>query len=127
MLGLIRLGLAFAFILSLNQAARSQSDQPRGPSGGSTQGGVPVDLDWKELSGTARERALELLAAQTGSNYQKISTWTGTYSLHSEQYWPKSSMKLAFEGEGKPAQAAFHESDHLLRFAIDVQSDSFFQ
>jgi hypothetical protein len=84
-------------------------------------------LDWRELSGTARERALELLAAQTGSNYQKISTWTGTYSVHKEEYWSQSLMKATFESGGKPAQAVFNESEHSLRFATDVRSDSFFQ
>jgi hypothetical protein len=36
-------------------------------------------------------------------------------------------MKATFENEGKPAQAVIRESEHSLRFAIDVQSDSFFQ
>jgi hypothetical protein len=120
--------LVFFLLFSLDHPALSQLDRAREPRAGSARLEVPDDQTWRAVSQAAREQALEFLSGQVQSNYEKIATWTGNYSVHQEEYMPADFMRrVQSGGQVNSTQALIAEREATFRFAIDIKSDSIFR
>jgi hypothetical protein len=127
MIRLLGTTLILPIVLWLSQPACSQTDQAEKTRGETAREDVPADLSWRVVPQSAKVAVLEFLSGQTRSNYEKIATWTGSYSVHQEEYLSPEFTKGLFEGQHKPTQALIAERDARFRFAIDIKSDSIFR
>ncbi len=125
---------AVVFILSLALGIGAAYAQGRQPAAGATVKpnaveDPPKDLVWKEVPEGEITRILQVLASFTKSNFERISTWTGSYSVHSEEYWSENLVKEAF-GARLPknsTRSLIAERDSAYEFAIQMNPDSCFR
>ena len=127
MLARARYSPMFVLALFLSLTAWSAPFSPRSTDEGEPQSDIPRGLTWTALSGEDKEQALELLSAQTRSNHEKISTWTGSYHVLQEEYLPEVATRVPFQRAGLPPQATINQRDFTLKFATDIKADSIFR
>jgi hypothetical protein len=90
----------------------------------------PQDLTWTAVAPEDRLRVMEQLAALSRDNYDKIKRWRGTYSYIVREYLTEQFVAQAFSGARPPAGKAeplMQEFDRVLKFAIDLDSDSIYR
>ncbi len=92
-------------------------------------GDTPGAASWEDLDRAQWAQVLGVLADQTQGNYERIRTWTGTYRVHVFQElsprYVQDLLRLT-QTPGTPSPMG-QEADFLLRFAIDMQSESIFR
>jgi RNA polymerase sigma factor (sigma-70 family) len=99
-------------------------------------GPPPQDLVWNEVAPAETVGVLEMLAAQSKANYEKIKTWKGTYSYIQRQYLSEQLVTQFLLGTqptpgrtealSKP-EALMQEFDSVLAFAVDVGADALYR
>lgn len=120
--------VSLSLLIGLCAFARPQVGRAQQERDSASPGQVPGDLDWRELKASANVGVLELLSAQTRTNYERINTWTATYAIHSEQYL--SPAFVADFGKRLPAgstAALTQEFEILFKVAIDMNSGSVYR
>jgi RNA polymerase sigma factor (sigma-70 family) len=98
-------------------------------------GPPPKDLVWTAIPQAEWPRILGQLATQTKDNYEKIKRWRGTYSYIvrenlSDQFVAQFLPGAQPAGKAAPlakAEPLIQEFDRVLKFAIDLGSDSIYQ
>ena len=87
---------------------------------------VPKDLTWTLVPPGERVRVLEMLAARSKANYEKIKTWSGSYHyLYREQLDAKFLASLpAMRGKVEPL---IYEHDFHVDFAVDTALGSIYR
>ena len=94
---------------------------------------VPISSpkDWHKIVAPADLDSLSMLADQMRGNFEKLRTWQGVYSVHLREYLPsKFAVELRKSGKAKASAAEsglWKESKFLLRFTIDIKSDSIYR
>lgn len=114
-------GLFYFFEMGTAQA------QPELSSSESSQ--IPDGIEWKEVATAAQVKVLELLSAHTKSNYQRITTWSADYSVHSEEYWSPSFVSNSFRDRlpKESTAALIREAIATVRVSIEMASGRIFR
>ena len=87
---------------------------------------VPKDLTWTLVPPDEKVRVLEMLAARSKANYEKIKTWKGSYHyLYREQLDAK--FLASFPGMHGKVEPLIHELDFNVDFALDTASGSIYR
>lgn len=91
-------------------------------------GELPDGFNWREVDGNDRAAILELLAAHTKGNYERIRTWTGTYSVEMETYLSTAFVVDAFRDrmQKESLSAMMQKTDFDATFAIDLLQGNLF-
>ena len=109
----------------------AQADQPaEAKSGEQKSSGVkpaaaepaPEEADWRKVATDARASVLKKLSEATRSNYEKIRTWKGSFSIKSVSKFPAS-----FVGLQESAGPLNREDDAIVDFAIDMASGNIYR
>jgi RNA polymerase sigma factor (sigma-70 family) len=92
-------------------------------------GVVPDNLKWTAISPDRRLETIELIAARTRANYERIKTWKGTYSnrmenrLNGDQLPPRFKNGLPVQNPGP----LIRQTDGRTDFAIDMASGNIYR
>ncbi len=57
---------------------------------------IPDGLEWTGVGPEERLKALDFIATQCRANYDRIRTWKGSYTYHSEDFLRESYVRVAF-------------------------------
>ena len=93
-------------------------------------GPPPHGLAWTDVPPIERQQIIELLAAQSKGNYDKIKTWQGSYSYVLRQHLNEQFVAQLLAGTPAPqvkTEPLMQEFDSVLSFAIDVASDAIYR
>ena len=121
--------ISLSLLINLCSVVEPEDGHAQEEPGSSVPDKSPSDLVWNEVTPTARVGVLELLSAHTQSNYQRITTWIASYSVHSEMYLSPSFVKNAaadrLPKESTPA--LIQETQSTFKIAIQMDSGSVFR
>jgi hypothetical protein len=109
--------------------ARGQQPAKEPPPGPDVAGDVARGMPWKELPEGEITQVLQVLASFTRSNFEKISTWRGSYSVHLEEYLSENFVREAF-GDRVPknsTRSLIQERDAVFDFAIQMNPEACFR
>jgi hypothetical protein len=121
--------LTLATILTMTGALAGSGRADEREKAAPETGPIPKGLSWTDVGPTDRLRIMEMLAAQTRGNYEKIKTWKCAYEYTARQYLSAKYVSDAFTGESAPKEkvgALMQEFDCDFKFACDMSSGSFF-
>lgn len=124
-----RAAISLSLLISLCSVVEPKDGHAQEEPRSSVPGIIPSDLVWNEVMPTAREGVLDLLSTQTKSNYQRITTWTASYSVHLEMYLSPSFVKNV-AGDRLPKEstrALIQETESTFKIAIQMDSGSVFR
>lgn len=87
---------------------------------------LPSKDAWRVLPDSEREMILDLLIVQTRSNYEKIKTWQGMYSVEQETLLNAEYVARNFKGrvEGNSNTALIQQMRSTVDFVLDVENDA---
>ena len=88
---------------------------------------IPDGLEWTGVGPEERLKALEFIAAQCRANYDRIRTWKGSYTYHSEEFLHESYVRVAFGSQLKEISSLFRVDDRRMDFAIDMASGNIYR
>jgi hypothetical protein len=92
-------------------------------------GSIPDGLIWSDLDSGTRPQILDLLSVQTKSNYEKMRTWKGVYSVRLTQHLPETyaDRMLAKDIPARKVGAIKQQVDFSLKFAVDIASAAIYR
>ena len=87
---------------------------------------VPKDLTWSEVPPAEWVQVLEMLAARSRANSEKIKTWKGSYRLVNRYLLDKKFL-ASFPMAPKKVEPLISEIDFTVSFALDTASGNIYR
>ena len=87
---------------------------------------VPRDLAWSEVPPAEWVQVLDMLAARSKANFEKIKTWKGTYRLLQRVLLDKKFL-ASFPMAPKKVEPLIQEVDFTMSFALDTASGNIYR
>jgi hypothetical protein len=115
--------IGLAFLIAIPLEANESYDRTAENANAFGSDGLPPSGAWEEITLPEKLEVLEMLVAHMSGNYQKIHTWSGSYSEHSERV---ISARMTGGSTAVPAIESDlrAEFDCVCLFSIDLSADA---